>query len=85
MRQPGLFASYMYGYPFGLDFMRGHPRYNPGEYTTVDVLREKDVDAALVMCADLVCHIPADCATYLAEIPMVCLDIAPCRQQLLRM
>ena len=41
-------------------------------------LREKDVDAAFVMCADLVCHIPADCASYLAEIPMVCLDIAPC-------
>ncbi|MFY1113219.1 MAG: formylmethanofuran dehydrogenase subunit B, partial [Methanosarcinaceae archaeon] len=71
-------ASYLYGYPFGLDFMRGHPRYNPGEFTTVDLLREKDVDAALVMCADLVCHIPADCASYLAEIPMVCLDIAPC-------
>ncbi|HWQ48051.1 MAG TPA: formylmethanofuran dehydrogenase subunit B [Methanosarcina sp.] len=71
-------ASYMYGYPFGLDFTRGHPRYNPGEFTTVDVLREKDVDAAFVMCADLVSHIPADCAAYLAKIPMVCLDIAPC-------
>ena len=71
-------ASYMYGYPFGLDFMKGYPRYNPGEYTTVDVLRERDVDAALVMCADLVCHTPADCASYLAEIPMICLDIAPC-------
>ena len=71
-------ASYLYGYPFGLDFTRGYPRYNPGEFTTVDLLREKDVDAALVMCADLVCHIPADCASYLAEIPMVCLDIAPC-------
>ena len=71
-------ASYMYGYPFGLDFMKGYPRYNPGEYTTVDVLRERDVDEALVMCADLVCHTPADCASYLAEIPMICLDIAPC-------
>ncbi|MBN1134061.1 MAG: formylmethanofuran dehydrogenase subunit B [Methanosarcinaceae archaeon] len=71
-------ASYLYGYPFGLDFMKGYPRYNPGEYTTVDVLRERDVDAAFVMCADLVCHTPADCASYLAEIPMICLDIAPC-------
>jgi len=71
-------ASYLYGYPFGLDFARGYPRYNPGEYTMVDVLRNRDVDAAFVMCADLVCHTPADCASYLAEIPMVCLDIAPC-------
>lgn len=71
-------ASYLYGYPFGLDFARGYPRYNPGEYTTVDVLRNRDVDAAFVMCADLVCHTPADCASYLVEIPLVCLDIAPC-------
>jgi formylmethanofuran dehydrogenase subunit B len=71
-------ASYLYGYPFGLDFARGYPRFNPGEYTTVDVLRDRDVDAAFVMCADLVCHIPADPASYLCEIPLVCLDIAPC-------
>lgn len=23
-------ASYLYGFPFGLDFARGYPRYNPG-------------------------------------------------------
>ncbi len=71
-------ATYLYGYPFGLDFARGYPRYNPGEHTTVDLLREKDVDAAFVLGADLVCHTPADCASYLVEIPMVCMDIAPC-------
>ena len=71
-------ASYMYGFPFGLDFSRGFPRYNPGEYTAVDLLREKDVDAAFILSADLVSHFPADCAKYLAEIPVVCIDIAPC-------
>jgi len=71
-------ASYLYGYPFGLDFSRGYPRYNPGEFTAVDLLRERDVDAALVVCADLVSHFPADCASYLGEIPMICIDIASC-------
>jgi formylmethanofuran dehydrogenase subunit B len=71
-------ASYMYGFPFGLDFSRGYPRYNPGEYTAVDLLRDKDVDAAFILSADLVSHFPADCAKYLAEIPVVCIDIAPC-------
>lgn len=71
-------ASYMYGYPFGLDFSRGYPRYNPGEFTTVDILRERDVDAAFVMCFDLLNQIPADCAVYLAEIPLIYLDISPC-------
>jgi formylmethanofuran dehydrogenase subunit B len=70
-------ASYMYGYPFGLDFMRGHPRYNPGEFTTIDLLRERDVDAALVMCSDLLSQIPPDCAAYLEEIPLICLDTVP--------
>lgn len=71
-------ASYLYGYPFGIDFTKGYPRYNPGETTLVDLLREKDVDAAFVMSADPINHIPADSAKYLANIPMVCLDIAPC-------
>jgi formylmethanofuran dehydrogenase subunit B len=71
-------ASYLYGFPFGLDFSRGYPRYNPGEYTAVDVLRDRDVDAAFILCADLVSHFPAACAEYLAEIPVACIDIAPC-------
>jgi len=71
-------ASYMYGYPFGLDFTRGYPRYNPGEFTTVDLLREKDVDAAFVMCTDILNQIPAECAAYLAKIPLIYLDIASC-------
>jgi formylmethanofuran dehydrogenase subunit B len=71
-------ASYLYGFPFGLDFARGYPRYNPGEYTAVDVLREHDVDAAFILSADLVSHFPAACAEYLAEIPVACIDIASC-------
>ncbi len=71
-------ASYLYGFPFGLDFSRGYPRYNPGEYTAVDLLRDRDVDAALILSADLVSHFPATCAEYLAEIPVACIDIAPC-------
>ncbi|MBP2171807.1 formylmethanofuran dehydrogenase subunit B [Methanococcus voltae] len=71
-------ASYLYGFPFGIDFSRGYPRYNPGEFTTNDLLREKEVDAVLVMCADLGAHLPQDSSKYLNKIPVVCLDIAPC-------
>ncbi|EHP86801.1 formylmethanofuran dehydrogenase subunit B [Methanotorris formicicus Mc-S-70] len=70
-------ASYMYGYPYGIDFARGYPRYNPGEFTFADVLREREIDAILVVAADIVAHTPRDCAKYLNEIPMVCIDIAP--------
>jgi formylmethanofuran dehydrogenase subunit B len=67
-------ASYLYGYPFGLDFARGYPRYNPGEFTTVDLLRERDVDSALLISSNLDAYLPAVCAEYLAEIPLICID-----------
>ncbi|HNQ53887.1 MAG TPA: formylmethanofuran dehydrogenase subunit B, partial [Methanothrix sp.] len=41
-------------------------------------LRDKDVDAAFIVSADLVSHFPAVCAEHLAEIPVACIDIAPC-------
>lgn len=67
-------ASALYGYPFGLDFARGYPRYNPGEFTTVDLLRERDVDAALLISSDLDVHLPAACLEYLAEIPVISIE-----------
>jgi formylmethanofuran dehydrogenase subunit B len=44
----------------------------------VDVLRDRDVDAAFILSADLVSHFPAACSEYLAQIPVACIDIAPC-------
>lgn len=70
-------ASYMYGYPYGLDFSRGYPRYNPGEFTATDVLRDGEVDAIFLMAADLGAHMPRDCVKKINDIPMVCIDIAP--------
>ena len=67
-------ASSLYGYPFGLDFARGYPRYNPGEFTTVDLLREREIDAALLVSSNLDAHLPAACLEYLAEIPSICID-----------
>ena len=76
-------ASSLYGYPFGLDFARGYPRYNPGEFTTVNLLRERDVDAALLVSSNLDAHLPAACTEYLAEIPMICIDAVPCPMTML--
>ncbi len=40
------------GYPFGINFSRGYPRYNPGEFSTIDLLVRGDCDAALILGAD---------------------------------
>src|SRR5262249_28895471 len=37
------------GYPFGVNLCRGYPRFNPGEFSTVDLLVRRDNDAALIL------------------------------------
>src|SRR5947209_19763646 len=45
-------------YPFGVNLSRGYPRFNPGEYSTIDLLVRGDVDATLVLGADPVATMP---------------------------
>jgi len=69
--------SWQHGFPFGVDFSRGMPRYQPGEYTTVDALYRGEVDAVLCMCADLGGHLPKKAVERMAEIPVASIEIAP--------
>jgi formylmethanofuran dehydrogenase subunit B len=62
------------GYPFAVNFSRGYPRYNPGEFTAVDLLRRGNVDAALVVAADPAATFPGRAAAVLGEIPTVVID-----------
>src|SRR4051794_40328284 len=62
------------GYPFGVNLSRGYPRFNPGEYTSVDVLIRGDVDAALVIGADPGATMPQPAIDTLARIPTIVLD-----------
>ncbi len=40
------------GYPFAVNLSRGYPRYNPGEYTAVELLSRGEVDAAMIVTGD---------------------------------
>jgi formylmethanofuran dehydrogenase subunit B len=62
------------GYPFGVNFSRGYPRFNPGEFTAVDVLARGEADAALIVASDPVANLPRVAAKRLMEIPTVALD-----------
>ena len=62
------------GYPFGANFSLGYPRFNPGEYTVVDVFSRGEADAALVVAADPVASLPGKAARRMAEIPTIALD-----------
>lgn len=62
------------GYPFGVNFSRGYPRFNPGEFTAVDVLARGEADAALIVASDPVANLPRVAAERLTQIPTVALD-----------
>ncbi|HDN80908.1 MAG TPA: formylmethanofuran dehydrogenase subunit B [Chloroflexi bacterium] len=62
------------GYPYAINFSRGYPQYGPGEFTSVDLLARKEVDAALIIASDPVANFPRRAASYLSEIPTIILD-----------
>jgi formylmethanofuran dehydrogenase subunit B len=62
------------GYPFGVNFSLGYPRFNPGEYTVVDLLSRNEADAALVIAADPAASLPENAVRRLREIPMIAMD-----------
>jgi len=62
------------GYPFGIDLSRGYPRFNPGEFSTVDLLVRGDNDAALILGADPGATMPQPGIEHLARIPTIVLD-----------
>jgi formylmethanofuran dehydrogenase subunit B len=59
------------GYPAAVSFARGHPRDGLG---AVALLERGDVDAALVVAADPLRHLPAAAADGLRELPLVAVD-----------
>lgn len=62
------------GYPFGVNFSRGYPRFNPGEFTMVDVFSRGEADAVLVIAADPIASLPQSVRRRLSEVPIIALD-----------
>ena len=62
------------GYPFGVSLSRGYPRFNPGEFSTVDLIVRGDNDAALVLGADPGATMPQPGIEHLSRIPTIVLD-----------
>jgi formylmethanofuran dehydrogenase subunit B len=67
-------TTWQTGYPYAVDFARGYPRYNPGEYTAVDLCARGEVDAAVIVASDPGATFPVDAARQLARIPTITLD-----------
>jgi formylmethanofuran dehydrogenase subunit B len=65
---------YTTGYPFGVNLARGFPRFNPGEFSTIDLLVRGDNDAALILGADPGATMPQPAIEHLSRIPTIVLD-----------
>ena len=66
--------SWQTGYPFGVNFNRGFPRFNPGEFTTVDTLSRGEADAALFIATDPASNFPKAAIDHMKKIPVISLD-----------
>jgi formylmethanofuran dehydrogenase subunit B len=65
---------YTTAYPFGISMTRGYPRFNPGEYSTIDLLVRGDNDATLVLGADPGATMPKPAIEHLKRTPTIVLD-----------
>ncbi len=70
----GNVMTWLTGFPFGVDFSRGYPRYNPGEFTTVDLLTRGEVDAVMILAADPGATMPQPVIDHMARVPTIVLD-----------
>jgi formylmethanofuran dehydrogenase subunit B len=62
------------GYAYSIDFSRGYPRYNPGEFSSVDLLMRDEVDATLIVASDPASNFPAAAVKNLFKHPLISID-----------
>ncbi len=62
------------GYPYAIDFSLGYPRYNPGEFSVIDLLRRGDNDATLVIGSDPGAHFPKPSMQKMLEHPLIVIN-----------
>ncbi len=62
------------GYAYSIDFSRGYPRYNPGEFSSVNVLMRDEIDASLIVASDPASNFPAASVKNLFKHPLITLE-----------
>jgi formylmethanofuran dehydrogenase subunit B len=67
-------STWITGYPYGVDFSRGYPRYNPGETASNDLLQRGETDMMLNIASDPGAHFPQKALQHMVKIPLVCID-----------
>ena len=66
--------SWNTGYPYSIDFSRGYPRYNPGEFSSVELLLKDQVDASLMVSTDPASNFPAASVKNMFKHPLIVIE-----------
>jgi len=80
MRVPGdvtgadMVLTWQTGYPFSVNFSRGFPRYNPGEFSAQAMLERGDVDVCLLLGSEGLAQFSEPAVACLCRIPTIVLD-----------
>ena len=67
-------TAWQTGYPYAVDFSHGYAWYNPGDTTSIDILRRGECDAALIVASDPLAHFPKEVGQNLCKIPFAVID-----------
>ena len=62
------------GYPYSIDFSKGYPRYNPGEFSAVEVFMKNQVDASLIVASDPASNFPAPAVKNMFKHPLISIE-----------
>ncbi len=62
------------GYAYSIDFSRGYARYNPGEFSSVDLLMKDEVDASLIVASDPASNFPAASVKNMFKHPLISIE-----------
>ena len=66
--------SWNTGYPYSIDFSRGYPRYNPGEFSSVELLLKNQIDASLIVASDPASNFPAASVRNMFKHPLIAIE-----------
>jgi formylmethanofuran dehydrogenase subunit B len=62
------------GYPFGVSFSQGYPRFNPGEFSAPEMLARREVDACVFVGSETTHDFPEAAIEHLRTIPVIALE-----------
>jgi formylmethanofuran dehydrogenase subunit B len=65
---------WMTGFPFAVNFARGYPRYNPGDYSANELLSRGEADACLFVGSESYADLTPAAQQAVAHLPTIALD-----------